>query len=158
MALNAIVEAVTSAGYHARMAASFSAMAVKSAKGAAHFAELAEEHSRLAVEAAKPPAEPTEIAGPAEPADHVVIVKPWAAKPTEPAAKRQRTNSSDMELRAEDVEFLKQADKQAAEEAAKPHDAGEWDRYLDAGIDSHFQVEMSPSPLPLDSPYSPDWP
>ena len=157
MALNAVVEAVSSAGCHARMAASFSAMAVKSAKEAARFAELAEEHSRLAVEAAKPP-KPTEIAKPAEPAEHVVIVKPWAAKPTEPAAKRQRTNSSDLELRAEDVEFLKQVDKQAAEEAAKPHDAGEWDRYLEAGIDSHFQVEMSPSPLPLDSPYSPDWP
>ena len=93
------------------------------------------------MEVVKPPAKPTEI-----------------AKPAEPAAKRQRTNSSGSELRAKEVEFLKQAEEQAAEEAAKPYDKGEWDRYLDAGMDSHFQVEMSPSPLPLDSPYSPDWP
>ena len=131
-------------------------MAVKSAKEAALFAELAEEHSRLAVEAAKPPAKPTEIAKPAEPAE----IAAAAAEPAEPAPKRQRTcrDRSGSELRAEEVEFLKQADEQAAEEAAKPHDAGEWDRYLDAGIDEHFRVEETPTPSPIDSPYSPDWP
>ena len=129
-------------------------MAVESAKKAALFAEMAEEHSRLAVEMAKPPkaaepAEPAEIGKPAE-----------AAEPVEPAPKRQRTcrDRSGSELRAEDVEFLKRADEQAAEEAAKPHDAGEWDRYLDAGIDEYFRVEETPTPTPIDSPDSPGWP
>ena len=93
-----------------------------------------------------------------EPAQPVEPAEP--AKPAEPAPKRQRTCIDYPELRAEEVELLRLADEQAAEQADEqdePHDAGEWDRYLEAGIDSHFQVEMSPSPLPLDSPFDSDW-
>jgi len=164
-AITQVVEAITSVGYHAQMAASFSAAAAESAKKAAILAEMAEEHSRLAVEMAMPPkaAEPVgpvEPAKPAEPAEAVEPAEPVEAaepaKPVEPAPKRQRTctNCSYPELRAEEVEVLKQADEQADE----PHDAGAWDRYLEAGMEEHFGVEKSPSPLPLDSPLdSPDW-
>ena len=157
-AITHVVEAITSAGYHAQMAASFSAAAVDYAKKAAHCAELAEEHSRLAVEKAKPPKaeEPARPVEPAQPVEPAEPAKP--AEPAEPAPKRQRTCIDYPELRAEDVELLRLADEQAAEQADEqdePRDAGAWDRYLEAGIDSHFQVEQSPSPLPLDSPF--DW-
>jgi hypothetical protein len=165
-AIAQVAAAISRTAYHAKLAATYSAAAAESAKRAARFAEMAEEHGRLAVEMAQPPedaeaakpAEPAEPAKPAEPAQPVKAAEP--AKPAEPAAKRQRTrtNCSGTELRAEEVELLRLADEQAAEQADEqdePHDAGEWDRYLEAGIDSHFQVEMSPSPLPLDSPF--DW-
>ena len=158
-AINQVVEAITSAGYHAQMAASFSAAAVESAKKAAVFAQLAEEHSRLAVEKAKPPnAEPAKPAEAVEPAVPVEPTQP--VEPAEPAPKRQRTrsNCSGTELRAEEVELMRLAEEQAAEQADEPHDAGAWDRYLEAGMDSHFGVEQSPELLPLDSPLnSPDW-
>ena len=155
-AITQVVEAISRTAYHAKLAATFSAAAADYAKKAAHFAEMAEEHGRLAVEMAQPPkaAEPVGPVEPAKPAEAAEPAEP--AKPVEPAPKRQRTctNCSYPELRAEEVEVLKQADEQADE----PHDAGAWDRYLEAGMDSHFGVEMSPSPLPLDSPFdSPDW-
>ena len=163
-AITQVVEAIPRMAYHAKLAATFSAAAADYAKKAAHFAEMAEEHGRLAVEMAKPPkaaepAKPVDPAKPAEPAEAAETVEPAKpadpAKPAEPAPKRQRTctNCSYPELRAEEVEVLKQADEQADE----PHDAGAWDRYLEAGMDSHFQVEQSPSPLPLDSPFDSDW-
>ena len=155
-AIDQVVEAITSAGYHAQMAATFSAAAVEAAKKAAVLAQLAEEHSRLAVEKAKPPnAEPAEAAEPAQPAEPTQPVEP-----AEPAPKRQRmrSNCSGTELRAEEVELMRLAEEQAAEQADEPHDAGAWDRYLEAGMDSHFGVEQSPELLPLDSPLnSPDW-
>jgi hypothetical protein len=149
-AIDQVVEAVTSAGYHARLAATFSAAAVEAAKKAAAFAQLAEEHSGLAAEKAKLPkaAEAAEPAQPVEPAQ--------PAEPAEPAPKRQRR-----ELPAEEVELLRLADEQAAEQedeqATEPHDADAWDRYLEAGMDSHFQLEASPSPLLLDSPFELEW-
>jgi hypothetical protein len=158
-AINQVVEAITSAGYHAQMAATFSAAAVEAAKKAAVLAQLAEEHSRLAAEKAKLPnaAEAAEPAQPVEPAQPAEPARP--VKPVEPAPKRQRRELR--ELPAEEVELLRLADEQAAEQedeqANGPHDADAWDRYLEAGIDSHFQVEASPSPLPLDSPFDSDW-
>ena len=161
-AIAQVVEAISNTANHAQMAATFSAADVESATKAAILAEMAEEYSRLAVEMAKPPkpAEPVGPVEPAKPAEAAEAVEPAQpvepAETAEPAPKRQRTctNCSCAELRAEEVEVLTQANEQA-----EPHDAGERDRYLEAGIDSHFQVEESPSPLPLDSPLnSPDSP
>ena len=136
-----VAAAISRTAHHAKLAATYSAAAAESAKRAAEFAKMAEEQGRLAVEAAQPPED--------KPAE---AVEP--ARSVEPAPKRQRKELR--ELPAEEVELLRLADEQAAEQADEqdePHDAGEWDRYLEAGIDSHFQVEMSPSPLPLDSPF-----
>jgi len=132
-----VAAAISRSAYHAKLAATYSAAAAESAQRAAEFAKMAEEQGRLAVEAAQPPED-----------------KP--AEAVEPAAKRQRREPR--ELSAEEVELLRLADEQAAEqedEQDKPRDADAWDRYLEAGIDSHFQMEASPSPLPLDSPF--DW-
>ena len=135
-----VAAAISRTAYHAKLAATYSAAAAESAKRAAEFAKMAEEQGRLAVEAAQPPED-----------------KP--AEAVEPAAKRQRRELR--ELSAEEVELLRLADEQAAEQedeqANDPHDADAWDRYLEAGIDSHFQVEASPSPLPLDSPFDSNW-